>query len=145
MKRIIYVLVFALTIGFATTQIQAQQILKFEDAIEVAAQNSPDIKQVRISMQRSQELLKAQEASLKSNFSFNVNPLQYSHGRSFNEYYNDWYTTDNLNSSGALTVSQPLIWTDGNISISNQLRWQNLGNWKIGLFRRIWIMLELEG
>lgn len=103
----------------------AQQILRFEDAIKVAADNSPDIKRVRINLERSQELLKAQEASLKSRFSFNVNPIQYSHDRSFNEYYNQWFTKDNLGSSGAITVSQPLIWTDGNVSVSNRLSWQN--------------------
>lgn len=125
MKRISYVLVLILTIVMLPKNNQAQQVLRFEDAMEVAAQNSPDIKQDRINLERSQKLLKAQKAALKSNFSFNVNPLQYSHDRSFNEYYNDWYTKDNLSSVGAFTVSQPLIWTDGNVSISNQLRWQN--------------------
>lgn len=114
-----------ITMLILSGKVQAQQILKFEDAINVAAQSSPDIKRVRINMERSQELLKAQKASLKSNFSFNVNPLQYSHDRIFNEYYNDWYTKDNLNSSGSFTVSQPLIWTDGNVSVSNRLSYQN--------------------
>ncbi|MEA1877156.1 MAG: TolC family protein [Bacteroidota bacterium] len=125
MKRISFILLFFIPMLMLSAQGKAQQILRFEDAITVAAKHSPDIKRVQLSMDRSQELLKAQEASLKSNFSFNINPLQYSHDRAFNEYYNEWYTKDNLSSSGALTVSQPLIWTDGNVSISNQLRWQN--------------------
>lgn len=104
---------------------QAQTILRFEDAVGIAAQNSPDIKRVKINMDRSQELLKAQKARLKSNFSLNLNPLQYTHDRSFNEYYNKWYTKDNLSSLGAFTVSQPIPWTDGTVSVSNQLRWQN--------------------
>lgn len=125
MKRISFILIFFIPMLMLSVQGKAQQLLRFQDAITVAAKHSPDIKRVQFSMDRSQELLKAQEASLKSNFSFNINPLQYSHDRAFNEYYNEWYTKDNLSSSGAFTVSQPLIWTDGNISVSNQLRWQN--------------------
>lgn len=118
-------LLTGLLLGSLAVPLRAQQILRFDDAIQIAAENSPDIKRVKINMQRSQELLKAQQASLKSNFSFNLNPLQYSHDRSFNEYYNDWYTKDNLSSSGAFTVAQPIPWTDGTVSLSNQLRWQN--------------------
>ena len=93
---------FKLLIAFVLSILLAgsaypQQVLRFGDAIQVAAEHSPDIKRVRLSMVRSQELLKAQKASLKSNFSFTVNPLQYSHDRAFNEYYNKWYTKDNLN------------------------------------------------
>ncbi|MCD6345882.1 MAG: TolC family protein, partial [Bacteroidales bacterium] len=117
-------MVIILSVLFAVPS-QAQQVLRFDDAIQVAAQHSPDIKKVRLNMERSQELLKAQEASLKSNFSFTVNPLQYSHDRGFNDYYNEWYTKDNLSSSGSFVVSQPIIWTDGNISVQNRLNWQN--------------------
>jgi len=117
------ILVFAILIG--STDLNGQQILKLQDAIGIASESSPSIKRVKLNMERSQELLKAQQAAMKSNFSFNVNPLQYSHDRSFNEYYNDWYTKDNLSSSGAFTISQPILWTDGNVSLSNQLRWQD--------------------
>jgi len=125
MKRLGFVLIIIIPMLLLSAKGIAQQVLRFQDAISVAATHSPDIRRVQLSMDRSQELLKAQEASLKSNISFNVNPIGYSHDRAFNEYYNEWYTKDNLSSSGALTVSQPLIWTDGNVSISNQLRWQN--------------------
>ncbi|MCK5820241.1 MAG: TolC family protein [Bacteroidales bacterium] len=125
MKRLSFILLIFIPMLMISVKGKGQQVLRFQDAISVAAKHSPDIKRVQLNMDRSQELLKAQKASLKSNFSFNVNPLKYSHDRGFNEYYNEWYTKDNLSSSGALTVSQPLIWTDGNISISNQLRWQN--------------------
>ncbi len=118
--RILSVLILLVVSGLLM-EVAAQQILKLDNAITIASQNSPDIKRVRLNMERSQELLKAQNAALKSNFSFNVNPFQYSHDRTFNEYYNDWYTKDNIGSNGTFTISQPVLWTDGNVSLSNRL------------------------
>ncbi len=102
----------------------AQQLLKLEDAMLIAAQNSPDIKVVQLNLVRTQELLKATEASLKSNFRFTLNPVGYSHDRAFNELIGDYNTQENLNSSGTFTVSQQLPWTDGSISLNNRFSWQ---------------------
>jgi|SaaInlV_200m_DNA_2_1039689.scaffolds.fasta_scaffold04460_2 outer membrane protein len=125
MTKIIKLLMGMVISLLITGSTEAQQVLRFEDAIQVASQHSPDIKRVRLSMERSEQLLIAQRASLKSNISFTVNPLQYTHDRAFDEYNNQWYTKDNLSSLGAFTISQPLIWTDGRVSLTNQLRWQN--------------------
>ena len=104
--------------------LQAQQLIKLDDALQIAAQNSPDIKRVQLSLTRTQELLKATQASLKSNFRFTLNPIGYSHDRAFNELIGDYNTQENLNSSGTFTVSQQLPWTDGSISINNRFAWQ---------------------
>jgi len=102
----------------------SQQLLKLEDAMLIAAQNSPDIRIVQLNLVRTQELLKATEASLKSNFRFTLNPIGYSHDRAFNELIGDYNTQENLNSSGTFTVSQQLPWTDGSITLNNRFSWQ---------------------
>ncbi len=65
--RILSVLILLVVSGLLM-EVAAQQILKLDNAITIASQNSPDIKRVRLNMERSQELLKAQNAALKSNF-----------------------------------------------------------------------------
>ena len=102
----------------------AQQLIKLQDALLIASQNSPDIRIVKLSLERSDQLLRAQEAALKSNFKFTLNPLGYSHNRVFDERFTDWNTQENLNSSGTFTVTQPITLTDGTVSLSNRLSWQ---------------------
>lgn len=104
--------------------LHSQQLIKLDDALQIAAQNSPDIKRVELSLIRTQELLKATQASMKSNFRFTLNPIGYSHDRAFNELIGDYNTQENLSSAGTFTVSQQLPWTDGNISLNNRFAWQ---------------------
>ncbi len=106
-------------------QVNGQQILRLQDALYVASENSPQIIQVKLNLERVKHLLNAQEASLKSNFRFTLNPLSYTHDRAFNEFYNRWNTQENLKSSGAFTVSQPIPLTDGSISLTNRFAFQN--------------------
>ena len=120
-KRIFLLLIaFSLAIGNLT----AQRVLRLEDALAIAAESSPDIKRVKLNLIRSQESLKAQLASQKSNFSFNINPLSFSNDRSFDEYTNEWYSRNSLSSAGTFTVAQPIPMTDGVISLNNRLNWQ---------------------
>ena len=107
------------------SSLRAQQPLTFEDALQIAKTNSPDIQQARLSLERSQELLNAQEASLKSRFSLNVNPITYSHDQTFDRFNNVWNTSELKSSSGLFIVSQPLVWTDGILELRNQLTWQD--------------------
>ena len=46
----------------------AQRPVSIEEAMEIARENSPDIRQAKLSLERSQELLKAQNASLRWNY-----------------------------------------------------------------------------
>ncbi len=104
---------------------QGQQILTLESALGIAQTNSPDIRKSLLSLTRSEELLKAQKAALKSSFSLNLTPFSYNMSRSFNDYYSTWYTTKNTESYGTFTVSQPILPTDGTISLINRFGWQN--------------------
>jgi len=110
---------------FAAAGGTGQTVLRLEDALAIAAESSPNIKRVKLNLERSQQLLKAQLAAQKSNFSLSFNPLSFSNERSFDEYTNEWYSRNSLRSSGTFTVSQPILWTDGRVSLNNQLSWQN--------------------
>lgn len=97
-----------------------QQGMTLDQALTIAESNSPTIKKTRLSLVRSQENLNAQKASLKSNFSLSINPLEYSQNRSFIDLISKWNTTKNTESYGLFTVSQPITFTDARISLINR-------------------------
>ncbi|MDR1859568.1 MAG: TolC family protein [Bacteroidales bacterium] len=102
----------------------AQQMLTLEQIMAIAAQNSPDLRTSELSLTRSQELLNAQRAAQKSQFSLTLNPFTYRQSRSFDDYYSEWYTNKSYSSFGTFTVSQPLLFSDGTLSLSNRFGWQ---------------------
>ncbi|WP_372773178.1 TolC family protein [Mangrovibacterium sp.] len=102
----------------------AQQILTLDQALEIAQQNSPSIRTSLLSLERSQQLLKAQKAALKSQFTLSLNPVDYSKNRSFDDYTSTWYTNESYQSYGTFTVAQPVLVTDGTVSLVNRFGWQ---------------------
>ena len=70
----------------------AQEILTLEKALEIAYQQSPSIIQSKMSLEQSELALIQQKASLKSQFSLNLNPFQYTRSTSFDDYNTQWYT-----------------------------------------------------
>ncbi|WP_299578191.1 TolC family protein [uncultured Sunxiuqinia sp.] len=113
-----------LLVLFPVSALWAQQLLSLEKAMEIASQNSPDIRRSLLNLERSQESLNAQKAALKSQFSLSLNPVEYSRTRSFDDYYSSWYTNESFGSSGTFTVSQPILLTDGTVSLVNRFGWQ---------------------
>ena len=75
--------------------LNAQQLLTIEMALDLAEENNPQLRNSKLSFERTQFLLEAQRASLKSQFSMTVDPLGYSINRRFDERYSDWYTIPN--------------------------------------------------
>ena len=120
-------LLLSFTVLFLLTISSFAQIklLTLEDALRIAEENSPDIQKVRLSYERSQKLLDAQNASLKSRFSLNVNPFSYDHTREFNSFFSTWNTTEIKSSTATFAIDQPILWTDGSISLRNQLSWRD--------------------
>ncbi len=115
-------------LGLATafgTGAKAQIVLTMEQALEYSAEHNPELKNSRMSMERYEQNLIAQKASLKSRFSLNLQPLSYSQSRQFDSRYSDWYTNRSLSSSGTFSISQPIIWTDATLSLNNNLSWQS--------------------
>lgn len=103
----------------------AQKALTLEEAMNIALENSPDIKQSRLTMEQNREYLNAQLAMLKSHFSLDVTPFQYSNTQSYNDYYAQWYTSENMGANGSLVISQPIKFTDGRLTLQNKLEYQD--------------------
>ncbi|WP_010661836.1 TolC family protein [Marinilabilia salmonicolor] len=124
--RILKVTLLFLILSVSTGNgMQAQQVLTLEKALSYARQESPDIKRARLNLEQSRENLIARRASLKSSFRLNLTPLEYSHNRQYNDPLSEWYTTENLSSYGTFSVQQPITLTDGVLTLSNSLRWQD--------------------
>ena len=125
-KHLLVTAVLALASATAfETGAGAQIVLTMEQALEYSAEHNPDLINSRMSMERYEQNLIAQRASLKSRFSLNLEPFSYSQSRQFDSRYSDWYTNRSLSSSGTFSISQPIIWTDATLSLNNSLSWQN--------------------
>lgn len=104
---------------------RAQILMTMEQALQYSAEHNPDLINSRMSMERYEQNLIAQRASLKSRFSLNLEPISFSQSRQFDSRYSDWYTNRSLSSSGTFTITQPIIWTDATLSLNNSLSWQD--------------------
>lgn len=103
----------------------AQTILTMDRALDIAADNSPSLRTSFLNMERSQENLNAQRASLKSQFSLNLTPVSYNQSRQFDSRYSEWYTNKSFSTNGTFRVDQPILWTDGTLSLTNTFGWQD--------------------
>ena len=104
--------------------ISAQTALTLDKAIDIAGVNSPDIQRSLLNLKRYQESLNAQKASLKSQFSLSVNPLTYNNRREFDNRFSQWFTNESIESGGTFRIDQPILFTDGTLSLVNSFGWQ---------------------
>jgi len=122
-KKIVqFVILF--TLSLMTITLPAQTLITLEKAIDIAGVNSPDIKLSMLNLQRYRESLNAQRASQKSQFRLNLTPAEYSNTREFNSMYSEWYTNEIFRTSGTFRVDQRIPFSDGTLSLVNNLRWQ---------------------
>jgi outer membrane protein TolC len=103
----------------------AQTSLTIDQALDIAEENNPELKASKLSLERYQYNLVAQQASLKSRFSLDLDPINYSRSRRFDNRLSQWYTNETLATSGTFMVSQPILFTDGEISLINTFGWQD--------------------
>ena len=123
-KLAIELLTFILLLSqINTLKGQEKYIFNFDEALAIAKQNSPEIQQARFSLERSQENLNAQEASLKSRFGLYLEPFNYDRRSEFNTFFSTWNTTETKSYSGTISIQQPIIWTDGVLSLNNRFGW----------------------
>ena len=109
----------------------AQQIMTLESSIATGRNNSPDIRRSLLNLERSKQSLIAQNAALKSQFSLNLTPISYNKNRAFDNFNSVWNTNTLTQSFGTFTVAQPILPTDGTISLINRFGWQdNLSEYK---------------
>jgi outer membrane protein TolC len=121
--QVLFLLVFMLGLGAFT--VQAQEALTLAKALSIAETGSPDLQQSLLNLERYQKNLEAQRAALKSRFSLEVNPVNYSKQRRFDTRVSEWYTNENFETSTLFRVEQPILITDGTISLTNEFGWSS--------------------
>ncbi len=109
----------------ATSSLQAQMVLTMDKAIDISIESSPDLLTAELNLRRYEKLLSAQRASLKTQFSLNVDPLDYSNDRYMDSRLSQWYTNESFESSGTFSISQPVVITGATVSLNNQFGWQS--------------------
>ncbi|ADR21067.1 TolC family protein [Marivirga tractuosa] len=105
--------------------LMGQQTLTLQEAIKIAQQKSPNIKKSKLNLYGNQRSLDAQRASLKSRFSLDVTPFDYNRNRNFNDLFSQWNTNEDYNSFANFSVTQPIVATDGSISLINQFGYRD--------------------
>lgn len=110
---------------FALSLQAQQQALTLFDAISIALDNSPDVRRSQLNLNRNQESLNAELSRLKSNFSLDITPIDFSRNRQFNELFSAWYTNETFSYYGSINVRQPIVATDGTLTLTNRIQWQN--------------------
>ena len=69
----------------------AQEVLTLEKALNTAFEHSPSLIQSKLSLEQRQLNLKAQDASLKSQFSLDVTPFRYTRNNQYDNFNSKWY------------------------------------------------------
>lgn len=121
-------LMLALLVVFGISSSVAQEVLTLEKALNIAYEHSPSLIQSKLSLEQRQLNLKAQDASLKSQFSLDVNPFNYTRNNQYDSYNSKWYANENMTSSASFGIRQPVKWTDGTVSLINDFSWQDASN-----------------
>lgn len=122
MQRIVLMGMF---VFLAFLGLQAQEALTLEKALKISETGSPDLQLSLLNLERSQKILEAQRLALKSRLSLDVTPVNYSNQRRFDTRTSEWYTNESFTSNARFLISQPILPTDGTISLSNDFGWQN--------------------
>ena len=104
---------------------QSQKALTLDEAISIAVKSSPQMKISELNLDRSRESLNAQNAALNSQFSLQITPFEYSKDRQFNDFFSTWNTSETKRSLGTFSVRQPVLLTDGTLSLINRISWQD--------------------
>jgi len=125
-QKTLKTLILAAVIAFMLPMItRSQQLLTIDMAMDIAQENNPTLKRSLVSLEGYQQRLIAERASLKSRFSLNLTPIDYSKNRRFDNRLSQWYTNETFSTGGMFQVAQPILWTDGTLSLINTLGWQD--------------------
>ncbi|MCK4549950.1 MAG: TolC family protein, partial [Candidatus Krumholzibacteria bacterium] len=103
----------------------AQHILSLQEALAIAMENSPNIRHTRLQLESSEASLRAQEASLKTQFRFKLGDISYRNTNQFDEFFSRWYRFESYDIAGQLTIEQPIKWTGGTLSLNDRLSWKD--------------------
>jgi outer membrane protein len=122
MRKLILLLV---TLMLGIINANSQEILTLEKALQIAETGSPDLQRSILNRERFSKSLEAQRAALKSRFSLDVTPVAYGRNRRFDNRVSQWYTNENFQTNAMFRVVQPILPTDGTISLTNEFGWQS--------------------
>lgn len=123
MRMALGLLISCCVLGWKETK--AQQKLTLSEAIEIAQHSSRNIRKSKLNLYGNQRSLDAQRASLKSRFALDVTPFDYNRNRGFNELFSLWNTNEDYNSFANFSVSQPIVATNGTISLINRFGYRD--------------------
>ncbi len=104
---------------------KAQRVLSLKESIEIAQTGSPDIRKSQLNLFSNKKSLDAQRASLKSRFSLDLTPFDFSRSRIFDDFFSQWNTNEDYNSFATFSISQPIVKTDGTLSLNNRFGYRN--------------------
>lgn len=103
----------------------AQTVMTLPTAMKYAEKGSPSLQRSLFNIEQYQFSLKAERAALKSRFSLTLDPFSFRNNRSFDNQFSQWFTNEELYSSGTFRVEQPILKTDGTIALINTLSWRS--------------------
>jgi len=122
-KRIYRLIVMVVATGFliiSGNSLKAQALLTIDRSMEIAVDNSPDMQQTELSLERSQERLNAQRARLKSQFSITLDPFEYEKTNRFDQQTSEWFLNESASSGGTFAINQRILPTDGELMLVNR-------------------------
>jgi outer membrane protein TolC len=102
----------------------ATEYLTLDKALEYAFRNSPSTQEASFRLETSQQNLMAQQAGLKSQFNLTLTPISISNTRNFNDLTSSYFYQTLTKSEARFSITQPIKWTDGTITLSNRFNWQ---------------------
>ena len=123
LKKITWMIIFILGISWLSSA--QRDSLTIDMALNIAEENNPSLKSSKLRLEQSQLTLIAQRASLKSSFSLSLEPVSYSNTRRFDNRLSQWYENETFNTGGSFRISQPILPTDGTLSLRNNFSWQD--------------------
>lgn len=111
---------FILLFWMATSGLLAQELLTVDRSLDIAVENSPNMKQTELALEQSQERLNAQRARLKSQFSITLNPFEYEKTNRFDQQTGEWFLNESASSGGTFAINQRILPTDGELTLVNR-------------------------
>lgn len=124
-KTLLLLIFLTFFTGASVSPLWAQEVLTLQKALSIAETSSPDLKQSLLELTISQKNLEAEKAALKSSISLGLDPLYYSNSRKFDSWESEWYTNRSFESSSSLSIEQPIVLTDGTLSLTNEFGWSS--------------------
>lgn len=122
MKKVFFVMVLLLTLSF---RIEAQKTLTLDEAISTALNESYSIKSAEQTLISSQKNLESIKMGLRSSVDFEFDIPRYS--RSLSSQFNpltgteQFFTVGNTTVEGRLSINQPILFTNGTVSIVSSI------------------------